>query len=246
LDGLRGVLAVIVMAVHVAARLYPGPVLILSQIPVAIFFVLSGLVLTRAWDGRFGVFLGRRALRLWPVYALALAAGYLVAWRPPHWGEFFWIPWPNYDGDLIDGPVWSLFVEAWAAFFMPLIALAGRGGRLRALALGLVFVLAGRLFPPLLFGALFVLGAWLSRGTYRNAKLERPLPQWLGRISYSLYLTHWIVIAGFVRLFGPPGALLAILPALAIGHAVWWAVERPSITLSRRVGATAATRWRQA
>ncbi len=235
LDGLRGVLACLVMATHVGAVLAPGPILLLSQIPVGIFFVMSGLVLTRAWDGRFGVFLARRFIRLWPVYAVTLGAGYLLAWRHPIWAEFVFVPYPRFDGPEINGPIWSLFIEAWAAFFMPLIAWAGRAGRLQAMALGAAFMLGGQLYPPLLFGALFTIGAYMARFDFTNAWLSGRVPQFLGRVSYSLYLSHWLVINAVVMVVGLWGALLAVPVAFGVAWLLERWLERPSILLSRRL-----------
>ena len=79
-DGLRGLLAVVVLAWHVAAPFGLAWLLPAANLAVATFFVLSGYVLTRGWDGRYGVFLIRRFLRLWPVYA-ACASPPATAWR---------------------------------------------------------------------------------------------------------------------------------------------------------------------
>jgi len=234
LDGLRGVLACLVVLDHVICALCSGPFIILAQIPVAIFFILSGLVLTRAWDGRFATFLARRVVRLWPVYAVTLAAGYALAQRPPEWLEFAWIPYPAYDGAAINAPIWSLIVEVWAALAMPAVVWASREKR-RALALGLGFLAVSLALPIMIFGMLFVLGGYLSRGEYRCAVLERALPQWLGRVSYSLYLSHWLVIKVGVMAFGPVGAVAAVPAAFGVAWLVWWTVERPAIAASRRV-----------
>jgi peptidoglycan/LPS O-acetylase OafA/YrhL len=235
LDGLRGILACIVVAVHVLTIVRPGPWLMLSQIPVALFFVLSGLVLTRAWDGRYGAFLARRFVRLWPVFALSLAAGYALAGTAPVWAEFVWIPWPRYDGDTINGPVWSLFIEAWFAPLMPLIVW-GSAGRWRMLGSVAGFLLIGLKVPQLLFGCLFVLGGYLSSGTYRNAWLESRPVQWLGKVSYSLYLTHWLVLKAAAGLVGRWGAVAALPAVFLVAWAVWRVVEQPSIAWSRAVG----------
>ncbi len=94
-----------------------------ANLAVGLFFVLSSYVLTRSWEGRFGVFLVRRVVRLWPVYALCLAAGYIIAGVQPVWSEFLWYPLigPN-DETSINPPMWSLFLEVWAMPFMPLIS----------------------------------------------------------------------------------------------------------------------------
>ena|SRR5271163_3324052 len=84
--------------------------------------------------------------------------------------------------------------------------------------------------------SMFVLGSFLSRWNFRNRYLESPLPQWLGGISYSLNLTHWLVFALAIRVVGPWGAVGAIPTALLIGLLTWRLVEMPSIRASRRVG----------
>ncbi len=79
------------------------------------------------------------------------------------------------------------------------------------------------------------LATWLS---------ARPL-QFLGRISYSLYLLH-VPISGAafyaMRRMLPASTLaefVSILVVLAVNvaaaHLLWWTVERPSTTLARRV-----------
>lgn len=71
--------------------------------------------------------------------------------------------------------------------------------------------------------------------------LRSPVVQWLGRISFSLYLTHALVIAAFANVLAdlPWQATALIAAPVAIGVAVLFErfVERPSHTLSRRVGA---------
>jgi peptidoglycan/LPS O-acetylase OafA/YrhL len=134
LDGLRGVLATVVVADHTAMAFGSAMLGHAANIAVSMFFILSGLVLTRQWDGRFPRFLAGRFVRLWPVFALCLAAGYALAWRPPEILEFFWIPLPRYDANEICPPMWSLFLEAWAALAMPAIVWSSRGGILRSVA----------------------------------------------------------------------------------------------------------------
>lgn len=80
LDGLRGVAAIMVLAFHVGAltgiqRVDRG------YLAVDLFFVLSGFVIARSYDGRFvdGMdsrsFMLRRVVRLYPVYAAGIALG---------------------------------------------------------------------------------------------------------------------------------------------------------------------------
>jgi peptidoglycan/LPS O-acetylase OafA/YrhL len=74
--------------------------------------------------------------------------------------------------------------------------------------------------------------------------LERPTFQWLGRISFSLYLVHEPIIVSFNYLFGAgetPLALACALPVtfvIAIGF--FYGIERPSHRLSIFVRKTIA------
>ncbi len=210
----------------------------LANVAVWLFFLLSGYVLTLGWDGRLAVFLLRRLVRLWPVYAACLAVGYALAGAPPVWTEFLWFPLigPN-DKPAIDPPVWSLFLEVWAMPFMPLIVRVGRARLLPAavcavalLALAMVSFLQIAVLPAL------ITGAYLSRHPLRSRWLEASWCQWLGRVSYSLYLSHVLVLELAVRALGPWGGVTALPLALAVGWLVWRVLERPSIWASRRVG----------
>lgn len=228
LDGLRGALAGIVLVYHCfmdQAWLYH-----LSNVAVFGFFVLSGMVLTRGWDGRWLAFLGRRFVRLWPVYAVTLAGALLVSGHDMAWSRFFW--WPpigRAEMPQINPPAWSLCIEAFAMLAMPLFATCRRG--VVALAVALGCLLGALAVAPLFFGMFFALGAWLSRFEPRTAVLETAPLQWLGRISYPLYLSHWPVIMHL------PGPLwLKLAAALAVAQLLAVTIERWSIAASRRIG----------
>lgn len=63
----------------------------------------------------------------------------------------------------------------------------------------------------------------------------RPIA-WLGRISYSLYLTHLLVMAALFHVFARDGVLpyiLALPAALACAQIFHWGVEMPAIALGR-------------
>lgn len=241
-DGLRGLLALIVVLWHATSPTgllwfaYP------AKIAVFGFFVLSGLVLTRAWDGRVGVFLLQRLVRLWPTYAVCLAAGYVIAGMHPDWRQFAWFPLMVPDAaPRIDPPTWSLVVEAWAMPLMPLIVWCGSGSLARAwvaaiACIGAVWITADVAFQQYWLAlSFFVIGAHLARWSPRVAWLEAAPVQWVGKISYSLYLSHWLVFALAREAFGPIGGIVALPLAFPVGWLVWRMIERPSIAASRRV-----------
>jgi peptidoglycan/LPS O-acetylase OafA/YrhL len=229
LDGVRGCLALVVFVYHVIPSV---PLLILSNAAVGGFFVLSGLVLTWSWDGRYVTFLARRFVRLWPLYALCLAVGYGMSGYPPVFSEFFWWPLmsPN-DPMPVDPPAWSLCIEAWAMLAMPLFVWCGRGSLKRAGLGALVCVLFAVLIAPQsILGVAFIAGAWASRFRFRLAFFEHPLVQWLGKISYPLYLSHWLVLN-----YMPGPMIVRVSAALAVAQVLTLTIERWSIAASRAV-----------
>jgi len=244
LDGIRGCFALAVVAWHTRAEVWATDthgafahfLAIVTwtgaQIAVLGFFVLSGLVLTRAWKGSYPRFLLRRFVRLWPLYALTLAAGYALAHRPPLWSEFFWWPILSAHHPLhINDPAWSLCVEAWAMLFMPLFVWAGRGRLIRALAVAAGFLLAARLADSnFVFAFFFITGAFLSRFELRLPVMEAAIFQFFGRISYPLYLSHWLVLH-----YTPAPILVRVVVCFVVAWLLTITVERWSIVGSRAV-----------
>lgn len=75
--------------------------------------------------------------------------------------------------------------------------------------------------------------------------LESPIPAWLGRVSYSLYLVHVPILVAVVHLGGdrlPLTALFVVALCLSLGMAeiCHRLVERPSIRLGRALSARLA------
>jgi len=182
---------------------------------VWVFFIISGCVLSRSWDGRFGLFLIRRVIRLWPVHLVCLALCWCLLRTPVHLFDVFLFPWlissrPSvFVTHLANQPTWSLCIELGAALFMPAIAFCGRHGLLGLLG-GVVgsFALAIWVYPPCLDLGFFVLGAAFSGVPRLPCRfLEGKFPQWLGKISYSLYLAHAPIFDAAAGWFGPFGPL---------------------------------------
>lgn len=143
LDGVRAVAALAVLVFHVAGNagtvsrsvnggwLFNG-----GQVGVAIFFVLSGLLLYRPWARavledraapRTGRYLWKRVLRIFPAYAALVVCFMLTAGRDHLADVWTWIKlltltyvydphrwWPSGLGPREIGQIWSLSVEfAW-------------------------------------------------------------------------------------------------------------------------------------
>ncbi|MCO4257339.1 acyltransferase family protein [Pseudarthrobacter cellobiosi] len=94
---------------------------------------------------------------------------------------------------------------------------------------------------------LIVLCAVFSRTATRF--LEWGLIQWLGKISFSLYLVHVPIILLFSRLLGADHWMRALLFAIPISVVVAWlfskVVELPAHRLSKRAGRFASAKFRE-
>lgn len=203
-----------------------------ARLAVWAFFVISGYVLTAAWDGRYLSFLARRVVRLWPVYAVCLAAGYALMRAPPSPAQFLWLAGAVVKPEA-DIPAWSLVIEIWAMPFMPLFVWVGRRS-FWWLAAALSVTGLGALYIHLLagYGAFFFIGAWLSRFDIRLSVLEGEFARFLGRISYPLYLCHYPII----HFLGLP--MIATIPvSVAVAVLLTETVEHWSIRTSRLVAA---------
>jgi peptidoglycan/LPS O-acetylase OafA/YrhL len=247
-DGLRGLLAAFVMVAHLVNAAGSGALIGLANVCVCIFFAISGYVLTRGWRGAYVGFLVRRFVRLWPLFALCLAAGGWLSMNPAPLSNYLYYPLMGIDRQAPQDPVtWSLFVEAWAMPLMPLIIWIGR----RPMAMFPVIAALVLLKPwahDLYYGVFFIAGSHLSGRDLASPLLESRPAQWLGRVSYSLYLSHVLVMGALKFHAGAAWIYLAIPASLAVAQVLCVTVEQPSIALSRRAGrwveqATAERRW---
>ena len=93
---------------------------------------------------------------------------------------------------------------------MPLIVWLGRRPARAAVAIVALTALQV-VSKDISYGAYFVIGSYLSKFTLDEKHFSSALTQWLGKISYSLYLWHLPVLLTFVHVgFGrlPLGVLL--------------------------------------
>ena len=152
LDGLRGVAALMVLLGHSSAMMLGNDdtFVFRKKLAVVFFFMLSGFVVTSAYEARIRRgypirdFLWRRAIRLFPMIAagavlssiaclwfepayrhgwrgVAASIGALLCLPSPHAGFNGWTRFP------INPPEWSLFYEivAYVAFALVLVRLSG-------------------------------------------------------------------------------------------------------------------------
>ncbi len=180
LDGLRGVAAILILIFHAPdmtlRNLLPG-----SYLAVDLFFVLSGFILARVYQGRFDngmsprEFIALRLARLYPLYllgtfgSLALLAGRL-ALNPDMvapaattvLGALFFLPtFDRSDPALhlyaLNFPAWSLFFEIVINIGFALVARHLTDRRLAAImAVGAVMLVATSVY----FGSLSTGMAW--------------------------------------------------------------------------------------
>jgi peptidoglycan/LPS O-acetylase OafA/YrhL len=159
-----------------------------------------------------------------------------------------YLPYPNH----------ALFVDRWFQFAFGVITyLYSRGscdGRWIAATVA-ACVVSGLLFGGTAYRVTSILltaGTGLAilgslRARWWNALLVGPTMQFLGRISYSLYLLHvcvgWRAVVLVRELFGASYSTLHAYAAFAIGMAasitaawvMYALIERPSIALARKI-----------
>ena len=138
----------------------------------------------------------------------------------------------------------------WHAFFVGVAAYwAGQRSGMWLVALGiLVMAIFVRQSTGDMMSAATAVLLYLAFRTGRITTMAASAPlQWLGMISYSLYLSHNIVAGSAYWALGTlmPGGVaaesvqLVLVTALSLlfAYTLWWVVERPAHDFAKRVGA---------
>ncbi len=89
---------------------------------------------------------------------------------------------------------------------------------------------------------LVLLAALAGRDGLTRRVLSRPLPVAVGRLSYGLYLWHWLALMIATRVAGlDRSRFVLVFAALSAGFALlsWHAIETPFLRLRHRFGSTA-------
>jgi peptidoglycan/LPS O-acetylase OafA/YrhL len=105
----------------------------------------------------------------------------------------------------------------------------------------------------------FVLAGALAYGSVPTRWLEHPSLRFFGRISYSFYLVHFVVLFvllrclpdsimaaisfGDARLIAPEVCVLVATLSSALSWALYGLVEHPSIRIGRRIGMPCGAAW---
>lgn len=239
LQGLRGIAVLAVLVYHSHPRL-EGTRLYYASLwgwaGVNLFFVLSGFLITsilleaREKPHYFRNFYGRRALRIWPVYLLALAVCYLNApWfvgnpileavrKAPWWAYLLFLQ--NLFHLALPpslGPTWSLAIEEQYYFvWAPVVKLLRRPWMMAAV------LSAGLVAPPLFRMSHY---AWITP-THTLTHLDGIAMGSLlaiGLYTLSLSRRAWLVlglagvIAGFTTVATVAGGTAFLDSALTVG-----------------------------
>ncbi len=133
-----------------------------------------------------------------------------------------------------------------ARYRAPLAAFGGRGDGSYAMGLLVAGLICCGPYWPIQHGTIVGVGAGLlivaaiSKGRPQAWFTARPI-QWLGRVSYSLYLVHVpVILTAEYLLFGKIPAVaivVAVFPVCLLGAELFYrAVERPSMLLGRELG----------
>lgn len=230
LDGMRGVLALGVVLLHLGFNSFiqrwfgwPG---IAFDLAVDVFFVLSGFVLSHAQrrGSSFTAFAVRRCFRLVPVYLLTTFAAAFALTRVPSLADWF-IAAPLVGQPVLNFPAWSITWE----LYLPLLAvLLGRWppGRAALPLLLLALTVLAVLDTQVVMGG--QLYGWRAGfGLAAGALLYRVRPSVPGPVEAWFGLLAVGMAAGQTY---PP--LAALVPFAAAGAVIAGCAGRSLFTLS--------------
>jgi peptidoglycan/LPS O-acetylase OafA/YrhL len=142
----------------------------------------------------------------------------------------------------------ALLRSPWRRALFFLIGVVCLSVRHTLVPLGAFHPFGTELWDVAAFGAFVVVWAALESAPFRRL-LSTPLFSWLGRVSYSLYLLHIVVLYLLVPKVMQVAAALgsgstvvwlvgmatAVVLSLAAAEAFYWAVERPCIRFAKTV-----------
>lgn len=153
-------------------------------------------------------------------------------------------------GNYLQSPIQHLFIDQWYQFFLGALTYWCRSGYLpqRWVLIYIIVVfgisLSGK---PNVGDVIAALTSLMLLWVSSNRVLDSPPLQFLGRISYSLYLVHipigWAGIALVGRLVQHESPLFAVgvgmfgvMISLVAAYLMYRIVEAPSVKISRRIG----------
>lgn len=273
LDGLRGLAALIVFLYHVDIMVKPfgagGPSLFPGTASVMVFFILSGIVLSLVpfkhmgnggydWLGYYprrvvrlcGPLFAAIALAIWCISRIrrtglavvatfiAVLVSYWTGYFPLRLCLMFWL-----------GVMVARRFDKFKAVKLSMLAeLALLVASVGVIELSLVWhpggVLEALKSTAMNAACLVVVVVAIADGFTRRALSAAPMV-FLGKVSYSLYLTHAMVIGALVALLPrlgivDPLTIAAVsLPASMLVSVVFWRIiEVPSMNLSRSLASS--------
>ena len=222
IDSVRGIAALAVVAYHwighVTVSAYPLWGETTSRLlqslfngpgAVAIFFVISGLVLSLRYIQQpdkpiaYREFIVKRLFRLYPAYWVALAVMFLYMHRDFTFHVFEELLKLLTEASLIRdysplyGAGWTLNVEMAASLLMPVFILVLRHDRQWFFILILLSVLLNRFYMPYVFH--FLLGMWIAL-YFDRIQAGHHRSHWAYRWRYALLLPAFFCFSGGILL----------------------------------------------
>lgn len=134
---------------------------------------------------------------------------------------------------LLTSRAWEMSVGG-LVYLFPISLLAGRYAKIAGVAviIAATVLLNSDMAWPSYWALIPVLGCALviSAGDFKNILLDNKIFQWLGRISYSLYLTHWpvFVLFNYLGFSGRLASFSGVALSIVLSCVSFYLVENPS------------------